>query len=307
MKLLNKYMLFCALLMTIFPVVLSTLTGEITATDWVYRHELWIRQYINGDFSIALKYPPLFHFMMLPFVFIGFPMELFQVIFIVMATLSLLYMTGKLESEDTLLYASFFLASSIAFVEFASALMPQALDYVLFAFAVLFYYRDKPVYSAILCAMIFLMHVMGAFFVLILFLHSFFTKRFDKAVVFFVLGLMLIPFLLLWNVYSPIETDYTWDVQAQRNWEMQYTTPFYNFFFFSGFLTWAVFPYAMYRLKINKFKLTDSQLLYVIWIACFFLLALLEFGIWRAMSYQIVPLSLLTASLVSKNERQEKF
>lgn len=289
--------------MTVIPVVLSTMTGEITATDWTYRHSVWISQYLHGDFSPILKYPPLFHFLMMPFMVIGLPMQIFQIVFIILATVGILYMANRLENENTVIYLSILLATSIAFVEFASALMPQALDYLFFSLAVLFYYQNRVKLMVIPLAIITLMHVMGGFFVLILFAHSFITKKFDMTAILFMLGLIMIPLIFFYSFGNPVPTPYEWDVEAQMLWESQYTSNPIIFFGMSGFMAWVMLPYAIYKLYGKKFKLTDSQLLYVIWILAFLGLGILEKGIWRMISYQIVPLSLLVASLVSKNDR----
>jgi hypothetical protein len=296
-------MVFCAILFILVPIFLSTLTGRFSATDWVYRHSVWIGQYLRGDFSALVNYYPLFEFLMLPFVAMNFPMQWFQVIFAGLAAFGILYMTYRLESEKTLLYVSILLASSIAFVEFAGSMMPQALDYLVFPIAVVFYYQKRVKYTAGLLLLDFGMHGAGFIFTGILFLHAMLTKRSRYAKLFFVMLMVMLPFFVWYSFYG---NAMEWDYAAQDAWELPYLWPPWNFFFFSGLLAWALLPFALNNLRKVKFKLTEMQLLYVIWIAGFMPLAAFHYGIWRMVSFQIVPLSLLVASLMPEGENDEK-
>lgn len=95
-----------------------------------------------------------------------------------------------------------------------------------------------------------------------------------------------------------------WDVEAQEIWERQYLDPWWKFFALSGFMTWILLIPAGKKLIENKFKLTDMQILYVLWILAFLPLLIFRMGIWRMISYQIVPLSLLVASVMSNENRE---
>lgn len=309
MNLQNKYMLFCALVFILIPVVLSTLTGNITASDWTYRHEVWIHQYLEGDFTPILKYPPLFQWMMMPFVALNFPMQWFQVVFISLATLGLLYMANRLEGEKATIYFSILLASSISFIEFGSALMPQALDYFFFSLAIIFYYQNRVKIVIPLLCIIFFMHIMGSFFVLILFLHALLTKRYRFAKYLMLLGIVFFMFSAFYSrgfyyYYTP-ETEMDWNIKTQAEWDNRYLDPIYNLFFFSGFMTWIILPYAIYRLRKRNFKITENQKLYIIWYMVFFILMFLQQGVWRCISYQMIPLGLLVASVLSKDEKND--
>lgn len=328
MELLNKYIIACALLFVIVPVVLSTMTGEITATDWIYRHRLWIDEYLSGDFSRLLSYPPLFHWLLMPLADVNFPMQWLQPIFAIMTTFSILSMTYKLEGEKTAVYLSVLLASSIAYVGFCSALMPQALDYFLFPFMILFYSQGRVKESIILGLVIFFMHGTGFIFLGILFGHSLLMKRYKRAKIYLAVMLILLP-IFIW--YSFIAVPFDFDAQAQIDAEKKYTEPFWNFFFFSGFMTWFLLAYIIYeKIKgyrnyrktiesisngsienllghykdlyksIDTYLFTEAQLFYIIWILAFVPLYFFQMGLWRMISYQIVPLSLLVASMVKK-------
>lgn len=306
MNLQNKYILFCALILIVMPVVLSTLTGKITATDWTYRHSHWIDKYLHGDFSTLLIYPPLFHFLMLPFVAINFPMIWFQVVFIILSTFGILYMAYKIENEKIAIFLSMLLATSIAYIQFASALMPQAFDFFFFSLGIVFYYKNKVKIVSFIAVMLFLFHLTGLLFSSMLLIHSILTKRYKFAKYMLVVSFILLIGVLYYHFsYYWFPTPYQWDFESQKIWESQYLEPFWNFFFFSGFLTWILLPYGCYKAYIEKYKLTDKQLLYIIWIIVFSILWILDKGIWRMVSFQIVPLSLLVSSLVSKDEKQE--
>ena len=301
MNLQHKYMIFCAVLFVLLPVFLSTLTGKITATDWIYRHSDWIERYLKGDFTPLLEYPPLFHWLMI-LLTIGLiiPPIYFQVVFAFLSTIGILIYTYKKESEETLLYVSILLASSIAFVSFAGSLMPQALDYFIFPLVCLLYFKKKYALTIVGLLTIFFMHITGMLFLMILFAHSLLTKRYKFAKILFILIILLSPLFYYHNYLSPLSWISKWDFKAQAEWEAQYITPIYKFFGLSGFLTWILLPYAIYKLYKKRFKLTEAQLLYIIWIGAFFSFVIFQQGVWRMTSYQIVPLSILVASLLSK-------
>lgn len=304
-------MLFCAILIIIAPVFLSTLTGKITASDWTYRHTQWISRYLHGDFTPAVEYPPLFHVMLAPFVAINFPMVWFQVIFIALSTGGILYYVWKQEGEKTLLYTSMLLASSIAYVSFAGSLMPQALDYFLFPIILLFYFQKK--YIPVILGLIafFFMHLTGAVFIFILLIHSILTRRKKFAVSFLILGLIILPFFLHYinpdAVANRTIDPYVWDFEAQAEWESQYLK-FPEFFIFSGFMMWALIPFALKKMYDEwfreSFKLSDTQLLYIIWTLSLIPIAIFGLGWWRMTTYIVVPLSLLVASVLG-NELQK--
>ena len=292
-------MIVCALVLIIAPVIQSSYSGEIGATDWLYRHSVWISRYIQGDFSPIIEYVPLFHWLMLPFVYFDFPVIWLQVVFISLATFGILYFVRKFGNEKMLLYTSFLLAGSIGFVAGASQLMPQSLDYFLFPICLIFYYQNRVKILVPLLIIMFFLHNTGIIFIGILFAHSFLTKR----------KKMFFPILIMVIVLSPIfwwyqfETrqilTWVWDMEAQLEWESQYLDPLWKFFIYSGFLTWILLPYASYKFCKGKFKFTEMQLLYVIWVVAFLPLPFFNMGWWRMITYQIVPLSLLVASMMS--------
>lgn len=291
-------MLGCALLFIVVPVVLSSLNGQITATDWIYRHTEWIDRYIHGNYTAILEYPPLFHVMMLPFVAVDFPVIWFQVLFVVLTTFGILYMAYKIDGEKMMLYTSFLLASSIAYVGFASALMPQALDYFLFPLVVVFYYRNEVKKMSVPLSLLVLMHMTFYVFIMILFAHSLITKRMKFVKIFLVLLIMLFPVFYYYSFITSQQLAWNWNYQAQAEYDKQYLEPLWNFFFYSGFMTWALLPFSIKGLSKNKFKLSDEQLLYVIWIIGFLPIIMQGMGWWRYISFAIVPLSLLVASLI---------
>jgi hypothetical protein len=210
-----------------------------------------------------------------------------------------------MESEETLLYAAMMLASSIAFVEFAGSLMPQALDYFIFPLICLAYFKRKYAAAIIGLTAITMMHNTGMIFIGILFFHALLKEDWKFVKIFLVMILIFSPMFYYYQFV--IKFDF-WDSNAQELWEQSYLNPFWKFFALSGLLTWILIPYACWKLWINdwyhlrkkKFIFTDAQKLYIVWIVAFISLGIFHQGIWRMISYQIVPLSLLVASLVSK-------
>lgn len=304
-------MLLAAAILIILPIVNSTLASdEITSTDWVYRHTVWIDYYLKGDFSPALQYPPLFHFLMLPFVAAGFAIKYMQIVFCVLNLVAVYYFLKHAESESTLLITFMLLATSVTFVGYSSALMPQALDYVLFPMMILLYLKGKDNAAVLVGAAIFAMHLSGLLFMGIIFLHALITKnRAWKK--YLIAALILVPIFFYYETVAvSLQHDmieFTWDAVAQAEWESQFLEPL-KFIIYSGFMLYVLFPFAVYGAIKKKFKFTKTQLLYIIWIAVFLLMAFSHFGVWRMVSYLILPFSLLTASLVSpllKSEENE--
>jgi len=296
----DKYIFFSALILILLPITISTLsTNQISSTDWIYRHNEWINRYLRGDFTPVYEYPPLFHFLMLPFVYFDFPIIYFQIIFAILSTFGILYYVKKMENEKAMILMAMLMATSIAYIEFSSALMPQALDYFLFPLILIAYFRGKNLTVLTGITVIFFMHLTGIIFLGILLIHSLLAKRYKFMYAAVILMLVFLP-ISYYYVFSPFSYQFIWDFQAQTQWESFYISPIYRFFVLSGFLTWILLPFAGYKLIRQKFKFDEKLLLYVIWILGFLPLAIFNFGIWRAISYQIIPLSLFAATVISK-------
>lgn len=297
-------MVFCAMILMISPIVMSTLSSDkIMSTDWTYRHTAWIQYYLRGDFRPALEYPPLFELMLTPFVAINFPMKYFQILFIILTTAGMFYYLKNFEDENMMLLSFFMLATSITFVEYSGSLMPQSLDYFLFPFMMAFYYKGKPKTVMFLSLVMTLMHVIGLIFMGAIALHSIVTKNRDWKKYFLFTALVIFPIFLFYffssmGLWQQLVLEYRWDYDAQAKWDAQFLEPV-MFVTYSGFLIWIMLPYAIYLLYRKRFKLTEHQLMYVLLALSFVVLWIGNFGIWRMISYQIVPLALLVASLIS--------
>lgn len=282
------------------PIVISTLSGGINSTDWTYRHSVWVDKYIQGDFSPIYYYLPLFHFIMIPFVLINFPVELFQIFFASITTFGILYFAYKMEKDKVVLLVAILLASSIAYVQIAGAMMPQGFDYFLFPLAVIFFFKNDFKKSLPLLMLNFFIHHAGLIFIVILMLFSLLTKRYKWFKVLLVITILLAPIFYYYHfVACNLVFPNAYDHDAQIEWEKQFIDPPWKFFVFSGFMTWLLFPLAIYKLIRNKIKLTETQVLYTLWILAFLPLPFVNVGIWRMISYQIVPLTLLVASITS--------
>jgi len=275
----NKEIIYTAFFMIIMPIIISTiLSDKITATDWIYRHSVWINQYLRGDFSPIFVYPPLFHWMMLPFVAFNFPIKYFQIIFIILSTFGIFYYTYKKESEEILKNAAILLMTGIPYILFSGALMPQALDYFFFPLILLAYFKNNHKIVVISLFLMIFFHITAFIFAGILFLHSLLTKRYKFTKSIFALLLILAPFAFYYN-YSAYAIDFQnkYDYKAQIQWESQFISPIWKFFMLSGILTWIYLPFAIYKLYKKKFKINDTQLLYLLWISAFTLLMFFQF------------------------------
>jgi hypothetical protein len=231
---------------------------------------------------------------MLPFVYFHFPVIYFQVIFAVLSTFGILYYVRKIENEKVMILMAMLMATSVAFIEFSSALMPQALDYFLFPLILIAYFKGKNLTVLTGITVIFFMHIIGIIFLGILLIHSLLTKRYKFMYASLLLIVILLP--ILYHYTNVVQTE--WDFKAQAQWESFYISPIYKFFILSGFITWILLPFTIYKLTKQKFKLDEKLLLYAIWILGFLPMAIFNFGIWRAVSYQIIPLSLFVATVI---------
>jgi hypothetical protein len=280
-------------------IIFTTFINGITATDWIYRHSEWISRYLKGDFSPIQEYPPLFHFIMLPFVALQFPVKYFQILFIFLSTSSLFYFAYKKEDEKVLRDFSILVVGALPFIMFSGALMPQAFDYILFPLICLAYFKNKYATAIIGLLTIFFMHEVGIIFMGILFLHSLLTRRKKFALYLLITIILILPIFYYYEFESLQNLKYEWDIKAQNEWESQFINPIWKFFALSGLFTWIYLPKALLNLKKIKFKLSEIHILYLIWIIGFLPLGIFDYGIWRMMSYIIVPLSLFVTSLVS--------
>lgn len=303
-------------LIIVLPVAYTTLTTwQITASDWLYRHSVWTASYLRGVDAIY-EYPPLFHWLMLPFVAMNFPVVLFQILFSVLNVLVIYWFLKKFENDDALIYAMLFCASSLIYMQFSSALMPQALDLLLFLPIVYFYTNRKPYKSLLIFIPLFLLHMTSLIFAFLMFAWSLYKRDFRYAALLVVVVLAFSP-LYYFYVVPPTYIDrisvaVPWDMEAQIKWESWFYDPWWHFFATSGILAWLYLPKALYIIKRN-IKLSEMQKFYLLWILCFLPTGMgiswyptLSIGygeLWRMMGFVIVPMYFFIASLVSdKND-----
>lgn len=304
-------MLMCVCFFIIAPVVFSTVTTQqISATDWIYRHTVWIDRYIHGDLTPIWEYPPLFHLSMLPFVRDGFNMVLFQIIFSILNLVVIFWFVSKMHGREAMLLAGMMMATNYAYMQISSALMPQALDLLFFLPAIYFLINRKYNYSTVILFSGLLMHTTFLIYTVILALFSLLTKRYKFLPYAIIIILLVLP---LYYHYFIIPTTQgvtvQWDSTAQCDWDMQFYTPLWKFFAMSGLISWFLLPFVINELCKQKFKLTEMQILYIIWmIAVLPLILGVSFyptfkiemcgGVWRGMSFFIIPMMLFEASIL---------
>lgn len=291
-KILFNYIFVSGLIFLIIPITYMTLNSDmVTASDWV-RHLNWIERYIKGDPTPLLEYPPLFHWLMLPLVYFNFPVKYFQIFFIILASASIIYFTRKMEGKYPMILITILMATSLAYLMWFSALMPQSLDYFLFPLILLAYFNDKRLLVLLGIVTIFFMHVMGMMFLAILMVHASLTNRRNFLYPLLILLIVLLPyFYLLMQNLAGNEMFINYEVEAF------YLNPF-RFFFLSGIFTWILLPLASHKLIKEKVKFDERLLLYIIWIVCFIPMGIFGYGIWRMVSYIIIPLSLFVIRVI---------
>lgn len=292
------------------PALESTLTrGKPTAEDW-NRHGVWIQQYIDGDFSPFWKYPPFWHFSLIPFVLLlGSQIQLSQVLFAGLGFLSIVWLSRKWEGENASILTALMVCSSIVLIQFAPALMPQSFDYIFMPLMAYFFFKKKYWLTTGILVYLGGTHLFGVFPLFIMGIYSLVRRReFLKYVV--LATLLCLPFFLTSYASGFVGMtgeiaqigDQTWrpfehSYQAwSNNWDRQFTYPIYNFIAWSSIVTWLLLPftiYSMYRVK----KYDAYQLFYVCWFIG--LVPLMFFNLWRWISYAIIPIILFTSSVIS--------
>jgi hypothetical protein len=157
--------------------------------------------------------------------------------------------------------------------------------------------KGKYSYASLGIFLLLINHSAGLIFWGIFLIHSLMTKRYGFLKYLVVLAvIMAIPYYFwTFNTITPLR----WDSASQAEWDAQYFTPFWKPFILSGIFIWLLLPLAAW--KKRKLNITEIQLFCIIWALAFIPLAFLNFGIWRAISFSIVPLAMFVASVL-KNE-----
>jgi hypothetical protein len=195
-------------------------------------------------------------------------------------------------------------------MQISSALMPQALDLLFFLPAIYFFMKGKYNHSAVILFLGLLMHTTFLIYLAVLALFSLLTKRY-KFVIYAVIMVLLVSPLYYHYFFAPTMQGVTvqWDSKAQCEWDSQFYMPLWKFFEMSGVMSWLILPFVVWELWKQKFKITEMQLLYILWMIAFIPMFLgFTFtptfkigecgGIWRTMSFFIIPMMLFEASVL---------
>lgn len=93
-----------------------------------------------------MPYPPLFHLLFVPFIWLGCHMEFgrfLQCLFYPLALTATTYLVYKNQGSRQALYCGLLLLSSIAFSDRSRQVIPQAIDMILFPLSVHFFLKGK--------------------------------------------------------------------------------------------------------------------------------------------------------------------
>ena len=293
-----------AWLLCLIPTIKSTLSIGVTAEDWT-RHSLWINMYLDGNYYPFSIYPPFYHLFMIPFVLhFGNYIYIMQPIFLTISFFSILFFVNKYENNLAVILTALILSTSLVFLQFSPALMPQTLDYALFPIAIMLFLDKRYGLSASLVWFLMGTHLVGIFFWTILFFYSLLV---DKKYIKYLLFVLLLS-IAFYPCYSQgiiikesILTNRNAEFLRFQYWsnpfELYHTYPIHHFLLFSGFLIWFLLPltiWSMYKLK----RYNKIHLIYAVWFIVFLPLGI--FAIWRWWSYAVIPVALFTASIISK-------
>lgn len=308
----NDLLIILAFLLIIIPSIRSTIAyEEQTAEDW-NRHILWIERYIKGDFSPFYEYPPFFHLFMIPFVLTIPIIKYFQPILAFLTTLSISYVAYKLEGKFAMILVLYMLVSSFAYLQTSSALIPQALDYIIFSLIIYFLFEDKPIHVSI--GLIFLLynHLIGLFYYLTVIIYSICFKRnlLKYLAIVFIVSLPIfiiyyIPALEKLNIIKyPVQIEGNWSNDFRETkqiwlepWAEFFSYPLHNYLFYSSFITWLLLPITIWQMKRQK-RFDKKQFFYAVWTFTF--IPLIIFQLWRATSFLIISFAFFQASVLRR-------
>lgn len=147
-----------ALILPIFLAFFFTLAVSLSFTHSVgvdiHFHLDIAEQYAQGNFIEAaqvslhvdkLIYPPLFHFLLVPSIWLGaaYPFTLvLQALFLPLAVFTFEYLTAKTLGYETAFVGGFLVLGSLAYVDRAIQAIPHSVDMILLPLAILFSLRN---------------------------------------------------------------------------------------------------------------------------------------------------------------------
>jgi hypothetical protein len=293
-----KISIFLTILIMIAAVsfYITAIFPEPFGWDWNVKHKVWIDQYLHGNFTQLSEYPPLFHFLMLPFVyFFSNSIKYLQPVFSILVTSSLLYLTYKLFDFPAMVITGFIFSFSATFIEYSLIFMPQTIDLILFPIAFLLLSKKKYLSTAALSLFLFYNHTFGIIFFSILLIYSYFYRKeyLRYSIVVFILGFPSLFYLDFLVGLIPFTIYKLTDGIAYMP---QALYPISHLLLNSVFL-WILLPltiYGCYKLKFHN----KNYIFLLIWILSFEPLILLDFERWFAMF--LIPLAILEGSMISK-------
>ena len=295
----------------------NTINAGITAEDW-NRHGPWTEALLAGKPIPLSVYPPAFHIFMAPFVWLfGDQIAWMQIVLAALVNFTLLFIVHKYHGQTATLVMAILMLSNLCFLIYYDSLTPQTLDIVLFPIFMHLLITKR--YALAILPLVFIgySHQFGFVFLVAATIYSLVYKReFIKFLM--VAYILLIP--MIYFQFVPFVMQVLFDQSAIRaiipnsgmvnvdyqmfaTAETLYFEQPLNLLAFTGF-TLPLALYTIYRLFKDRktYKLSDSQKFYIIWAICF--IPALYFSIWRGMSYEVVPLMLLTASLFTNRENR---
>jgi len=176
------------------PMVIQNIlvSPEPFGADWNNFHIKIIEAYSKGDFSRFFNYPPLFHLMLVPLVWLNLIpyVKYLQIIFYLSAIGSSMFLAYKLNGKVASIIMGIILFSSLAFLDRSIQVIPQAIEFIIFPLVILLYNKKKFKTVGLLLLILSYSHSMGIVFTLILFFYTLTVKRnYDKMYLILILAI----------------------------------------------------------------------------------------------------------------------
>lgn len=292
--------LFCLILILITAEAILMIASLPEPLGWDFDkyHITAAQNYISSNYTYLSLYPPIFHILLVPFVYTNTYIYLQPALLLILVSV-LLYFSYRMDGSNAMIITGFLLFSSIAFMWYYIALSPQLLDMIIFPLTALAFFSDKYLLASIGLIALFYNHVFGIFFFLVIFMYALIFKRdFIKySLAAFIAGIPPMSISAYPAFMSLFQSNIINIITTQNNYDPIFWSNIPNFIVWSGSYMWFVLPlviYSMYKFKSFQKK----HVFYFLWVAVFLIGMYVAFSRWIPLF--IVPFILFEGSMISK-------
>lgn len=254
----------------------------------------------NEEFMRVNKgpYPPLFHLMFVPLVWLGISIQFatfLQIIFFPLAMSASVFFVWKRVGIAPASFTAILLLSSIAFFDRSVQVIPQAFDMIFFPLAACFFLENRRL--PFLVSMFILIYSHGAYgFLLLGSLILYYLKWREGTKMVRDILLISAPLIILTLIFLPSYMGYATVINTPQE-ELMRANPLY-FFVYTGFLPVPIFIVSLVYYFFKRKDLDKTDYLVVFWFIV--LIPMFFFFIERFTTYAIVPMSIMVSRFLTR-------